>query len=217
MNGGNSNGASGRDDLADVTGMARAISCYSGHAIWILLILSAATGVFAQPNSDTVPNFPNLATIRSQAAAGSAAAQAKLGDYHMARGDTTNAFFWYRVAAENGDPQAQISLATCYLQGKGTAVNIQESVKWQRMASIQRSNKPTIGRLADQVVPVTRTAAGRIQTLPPVEAHIEAANPGTLQKPFEQTLARSQLTRITNLSPGEGELEDIQLKPRLAD
>jgi len=44
---------------------------------------------------------------------------------------------WYRLAAEQGDVRAQVSLGMMYKEGKGVAQNFQESVKWYLLAAQQ--------------------------------------------------------------------------------
>jgi TPR repeat protein len=42
---------------------------------------------------------------------------------------------WYRIAAEQGDADAQINLALMYYKGQGVAQNYSEAVKWFRLAA----------------------------------------------------------------------------------
>jgi TPR repeat protein len=42
---------------------------------------------------------------------------------------------WYRIAAEQGDGNAQINLALMYYKGQGVAQNYPEAVKWFRLAA----------------------------------------------------------------------------------
>ena len=46
---------------------------------------------------------------------------------------------WYRKAAEQGDADAQNSLAMCYYMGQGVAKDAAEAVKWYRKAAEQNS------------------------------------------------------------------------------
>jgi hypothetical protein len=102
--------------------------------LWSLPCLGQRVDQYA---NNAAQNFPKLTTIRAEAEAGNAKAQAKLGDYYRSNSDFTNAAVWYRKAAEQGDADAQFSLASCYLAGQGVAKNSQEAAKWLRAAAIQ--------------------------------------------------------------------------------
>lgn len=113
----------------------------------------------ASPASQT-ETFPNLEAIRNAAAAGSASAQFKLGDYLFTRGDFTNAVIYYRQAAEQGLIDAQLSLSSCYAHGRGVAPDRAESVRWSRLAArqLRRQNVPGTG--LSQNVPGTNGSSG---------------------------------------------------------
>jgi hypothetical protein len=123
----------------------------------------------------TINNFPNLASIRGQAAAGSAAAQTKLGDYFLSAGDATNAVVWYRKAAEQGDPQGQVSLAGCYLQGRGVEKNIAEAARWQRLAAIQNAHKSAASATSTAMATTHVPRIERVRELPKPEATLIGA------------------------------------------
>lgn len=79
-------------------------------------------------------------TIRRQAMAGKAAAEAELG-WRYAEGQGikksyTRAFQWYLKAARHGNRVAQYNLNLCYLFGEGTAPDEKQAFHW-----VQKSAK----------------------------------------------------------------------------
>ena len=44
---------------------------------------------------------------------------------------------WYKLSAEQGNPDAQYSLGYCYESGKGVKQNIKEAKKWYTKAAKQ--------------------------------------------------------------------------------
>ena len=48
---------------------------------------------------------------------------------------------WYRIAAEQGDADAQYALGGCYTKGVGVAKNGMEAVRWYRAAAEQGHDK----------------------------------------------------------------------------
>ncbi|MCR5039085.1 MAG: sel1 repeat family protein, partial [Bacteroidales bacterium] len=51
--------------------------------------------------------------------------------------DFTEAARWYRMAADKGDPIAQLSLGLLYEEGNGVPENHAEAAKWYRQAAEQ--------------------------------------------------------------------------------
>lgn len=49
----------------------------------------------------------------------------------------TEAIKLFRLAAEQGNPDAQAALGNCYLFGLGIKKNEEEGIKWLRKAAIQ--------------------------------------------------------------------------------
>jgi Sel1 repeat len=236
MKGGSKDFTLAKPGDSDVPGMANAMPRCSTCAVVIAWITIMGSSLFAQTNSAPLPisNFPNLASIRAEASGGQALAQTKLGDYHLARGDMTNAFAWYLKAAEQGNAQAQLSVAACYLHGQGVAQDSQEAMRWQRLAAVRPSPKSTEKVLLAQAKApgptVRETTAppappmppipprGRIQEIPGVTPTLEEVIAVPAPSPLaEPTFVRSQLPRISALSPAQPELEDVQLKVRPAE
>jgi uncharacterized protein len=80
---------------------------------WIVLTVAllAATPAFAGPYEDALNAYD--------------------------RADYTTALRLYRVAAQDGHPQAQISLGMMYAFGRGANRNPAEAVRWYRLAAAQ--------------------------------------------------------------------------------
>jgi uncharacterized protein len=55
----------------------------------------------------------------------------------LAKGDTPKAMSWCRIAAEGGEPLAQLDLGVCYLKGDGVPHDEGEAVKWFEKAAEQ--------------------------------------------------------------------------------
>ena len=116
-------------------------------------------------------NFPNLKLIKNQAESGALKSQAKLGDYYFAKSDYTNAVVWYRKAAVQGEPDAQLCLASCLSNGRGVARNIEEAGRWQHRAATQIGGSKLLMHPASVAV-VTNTGPqeitpARTPTAPP--------------------------------------------------
>ena len=84
-----------------------------------------------------------LATSMALAAVGTAAAQDpgrsnfEAGSQAYDRGEYAEAMNWYRMAADQGDADAQNSVGLMYLLGRGVPQNDAEAVRWLRMAADQ--------------------------------------------------------------------------------
>ncbi len=81
------------------------------------------------------------ADTRSDAVAGDAAAQLRLGEmYDLGQGvpkDLVEAVRWYRLSAEQGNAQAQFALAEMYKNGDGVERSLPEALRWYRKAADQ--------------------------------------------------------------------------------
>src|SRR5262249_24890189 len=100
------------------------------HLILMASVLWSFPGLGQQTDpspASAAESFPKLALIRAEAEAGVSKSQAKLGDYFSSLSDFTNAVVWYRKAAEQGETDAQFSLASCYLAGQGVIRDPQEA------------------------------------------------------------------------------------------
>lgn len=60
-----------------------------------------------------------------------------LGYSYEVEGDYLHAIYWYKIAAEKGDSQAQANLATLYFQGQGVTKDPQKALYWFEKAADQ--------------------------------------------------------------------------------
>jgi hypothetical protein len=154
-------------------------------------------------DSEAPENFPKLASVKAKAESGQAKSQTKLGDYYLSNSDFTNAVLWYRKAADQGEVEAQLSLASCYLTGRGVAKNSQEAARWLRAAATQiGENKAGPG--GDATLRLARTNAPVDADRPAPPALSSGAPPRTNAPPVA---ARPH--RILTVQAIRPELQDI--------
>src|SRR5580692_11579531 len=108
-----------------------------------VLCLWPATSAEAKP--DTLEERPaSLAEVQTKAAKGFVKQELELAaDYFVGRGvpkDLTQSAYWYRKAADQGNPPAQLYLGYMYTVGMGVPQDKAEAVRWYRRAS--SSNYP---------------------------------------------------------------------------
>jgi hypothetical protein len=158
-------------------GVLRWITCLVAALATCALVPSASAQT-ATINPDT--NFPNLQGTIAKAKAGSLKDQTRLGDYYLSKSDFTNAVSWYRRAAEQGEPEAMLSLASCYATGRGVVKNPQESTRWLRQAATH---------LGDKLDDIAETAKPAPTNSAPVAAH-------NVVVPAESCASRSSCPRV---------------------
>ncbi len=121
--------------------MAGVISSLSYSAIWSQVGLESAKSFMV---TDVNPDVPSE-EIQRRASAGHLREELELArDYYTGRGvsrDLSQAAYWYRRAADQGDPGAQVDMGYLYLKGIGVKPDAAQAAKWfQRAAS---SGSPT--------------------------------------------------------------------------
>jgi hypothetical protein len=84
----------------------------------------------------------DLSELQRKAENGDVAAQLELGSRYMneKRGGVESdaeAVKWYRLAAEQGNAEAQVNLGRLYFLGAGVPTNYAEAAKWYRLAAEQ--------------------------------------------------------------------------------
>ena len=120
------------DSLIMTWAVTRPVKGFVLLGAWFAL---AATAYAAEiDSSGATAAFARLEQIRASAAQGHADAQFKLGDFYYARGDFTNAASWYELAADQEHRGAQLSLATCYLMGRGVMKDVDLAAFWAERA-----------------------------------------------------------------------------------
>jgi TPR repeat protein len=114
-----------------------------------LISLLAALGLLyamsAEAKRDTQSEHPsNVAEIQTKAAQGYVKQELELAAaYFAGRGvpkDLAQAAYWYRKAADQGDPAAQVYLGYLYTAGIGVPQDTAEAIRWYRRAA--SSNSP---------------------------------------------------------------------------
>ena len=58
--------------------------------------------------------------------------------------DDKEALKWFRLAAEQGDAEAQNNLGVMYIEGQGVPQDNKEAVKWLRLSAEQRDEQAQI-------------------------------------------------------------------------
>ena len=88
-----------------------------------------------------------ITAMHNKANAGDAAAQCDLGDcYSEGRNvpqNDTEAFQWYRMAAEQGDAYGQYAVGKCYAKGIGVMKDDAAAVNWFRKSAGQAFTRRT--------------------------------------------------------------------------
>lgn len=123
-------------------------------AIAIVGLVSSLTysSTWSQPFSDTpgtmvAPNAdPDKAVqdLRRKASGGHLLEELELaGDYYVGRGvgrDLAQAAYWYKKAADQGDPGAQVEIGYFYLTGTGVKQDTGQALRWFQRASASGSH-----------------------------------------------------------------------------
>lgn len=79
----------------------------------------------------------SIFTIAKKAQHGSAYSQRVLGNIYEVSQDYNESAKWYRLAAEQGDAEAQFSLGYMYDLGEGFPQDYSEALKWYRLSADQ--------------------------------------------------------------------------------
>jgi TPR repeat protein len=85
--------------------------------------------------------MPADAALCKAAEDGHQAAQYELGRVCASEQDHAQAAVWWQRSAEQGCVEAQFSLAHCYLEGRGVAQDLMQSVTWCQKASSAQSDQ----------------------------------------------------------------------------
>jgi TPR repeat protein len=159
------------------------------RSAFLLVAVSVASAAWAQDED-----------LLRRAKAGNAEAQTALGDTYWS-GDEEHyveAVKWYRLAAEQGDAGAQLSLGVMYDNGEGVAKDDAEAVKWYRLAAEQgnASAQSNLGMMYDNGEGVAKNDAEAVKWY---------------RKAAEQGHAMAQSTLGTRYMNGEGIAENYVL------
>jgi len=110
------------------------------HSIRWLSVVCLLGAISAQAEPNTQDEHPaSVAELQTKAAQGYVVQELELAaDYFVGRGvprDLAQAAFWYRKAADQGNPSAQMNLGYLYVGGIGVTRDPVEAAKWYRRAS----------------------------------------------------------------------------------
>jgi uncharacterized protein len=114
--------------------------------VFLLSALCLLHTITAEAKRDSTPEDPQARVTELQTKAGQGFIKQELelaADYFAGRGvprDLSQAAYWYRKAAEQGNPPAQVNLGYMYTVGMGVSRDTAEAVKWYRRAA--SSNSP---------------------------------------------------------------------------
>ncbi len=124
------------------------VSCLSSAAIFAVVTLSHS---LAQPGSGPAKSLTDVPASTSSSSNSAVKAEQNYlqqelklaGDYFAGRGvapDLKQSAFWYRKAADQGDPGAQVELGYFYLNGIGVDRDAAQAVRWFARAAASGSH-----------------------------------------------------------------------------
>ena len=115
------------------------------------ILKNYCAGLFYKLGVNGVPKNLTAAMryFRLTADVGFAAGQTEVGDIYEAQGDYAQAKEWYLKAASQNYGDAQWSIGSFYLSGKGVTKSRAEAIKWYRLAAANgsRQGKADIARI----------------------------------------------------------------------
>jgi len=121
--------------------------------ISFLTTLCLLYSISAEAKRDTQLDHPsNVAEIQIKAAQGFVKQELELAAaYFAGRGvakDLAQAAYWYRKAADQGDPAAQVYLGYLYSAGIGVPQDTAEAIRWYRRAAASNSPQAEVNLAA---------------------------------------------------------------------
>jgi uncharacterized protein len=149
---------------------------YGSHRLAVVLVacMSITVGVCQQPQAaPATPQKPYRERLLERAQKGDAEAQFDLGkNYESGRiglpRDISQAQYWYRKAADQGDPFAEASLGILFNFGKGVTRDYVQAYIWYERAALHSSggDRVTIVEMRDEVAgKLTRQQVAEAQRL----------------------------------------------------
>ena len=122
--------------------------CMSAVAIISMGMVGIALS--EQSESNLAELGVDMETIRASAEQGDATAQFSLGLFNLAGEEQTAAesVRWFRLAAEQGHPMAQMYLGLAYSRGDGVQRDAAEAMRWYRLAAESGGKMPFVVVLA---------------------------------------------------------------------
>ncbi|HEY1174507.1 MAG TPA: tetratricopeptide repeat protein [Verrucomicrobiae bacterium] len=101
----------------------------------LALFLISASSVFVHAEEKTVS--PPFVVVLERAQGGDILSQLIVGTMYEERGSYTNAFRWYKEAAQKGDASGQFKLGLLHAQGAGVSRDLITAVKWFELSAKQ--------------------------------------------------------------------------------
>jgi TPR repeat protein len=119
----------------------------------LLATLSLLHGISAEAKPDTEKEHPApVAELQAKAAQGYVKQELELAaDYSLGRGvpkDLAQAAYWYRKAADQGNPAAQLFLGYMYTVGMGVSPDKGQAVRWYRRAASANDSEAKVNLAA---------------------------------------------------------------------
>ena len=106
-------------------------------SVVVLLVLSAHLPQASESLRTVEPARTDTAFLLNLARSGKVEAQVLLGEYHLARHEYAAALRWLRLAADQGEVEAQRRLALMYELGQGLPRDYEQAAVWLRRATKQ--------------------------------------------------------------------------------
>lgn len=164
--------------------------------------------------ADAEEDLPDMNYVRSQAEAGRARSQTQLADFYVALSDFTNAVVWYQKAADQNHVPAQLTLAGCYISGRGVEKNPNAAAQWlRRAADVLESRAPTNApslTVAPIVLPSARGLIPTPSTNAPIDRPVTKLSlPAPPQTTLSARTNSTQVSRINTLLAAEPDLQEI--------
>ena len=131
---------------AVVTSSRWLVRCASSAAIFVIVSLSHLFAQCGSGQAKSLISDPPSAMSSSPEKAWQGQLQQELklaGDYYAGRGvatDLKQSAYWYKKAADQGDPGAQVELGYFYLHGIGVAQDQTQAVRWFARAAASGSH-----------------------------------------------------------------------------
>src|SRR5271170_7455442 len=139
------------DSTSRRAAMAQKLRARSALVLAGLISSGAYSGMLCQVPSESAGSFitgdtsPDVSHVDNQtkATTGHLREELKLAsDYFAGRGvprDLSQAAYWYRKAADQGDPGAQVEMGYFYLAGIGVKPDAEQAIRWFQRASASGS------------------------------------------------------------------------------
>ncbi len=124
--------------------------------ILITPIMAACVALFCIVASATDPKEETIEALKSKASKGDPKAQYSLAIDYIIRENPVEGNKWLRKAAEQGYPDAQLSLGLRIWHGQGTETDLVEAARWLKLAALVGKETRNLGSAAQNLAGVIR-------------------------------------------------------------